>query len=69
MEPFNDTEWVERNRDWIFSPSETASDEVLGTHYRRVQAQWMLDHLKELEEVAPELAAYIKETLGRSHER
>jgi hypothetical protein len=29
-------------------------------NYRELQAQWMLDHVKELEEVDPALAAEVR---------
>ncbi len=62
VQPFEDTEWVERRREWLESlrSSRPMSDEEAAKNYRIVQAQWMIDHLEELEEVDPELAAEVR---------
>jgi hypothetical protein len=62
VKPFEDIEWVEQNREWISGllDSSTTSSEAADENTRAVQAQWMLDHVKELEGVDPTLAAEVR---------
>jgi hypothetical protein len=52
VEPFQDTEWVEKRRDFLAERSDpsTVSDDVAAHEYRAIQAQWMIDHVEDLEE-------------------
>jgi hypothetical protein len=52
VEPFQDTEWVEKRRDFLAERSDpsTLSDDVAAHEYRAIQAQWMIDHVEDLEE-------------------
>ena len=51
VEPFQDTEWVEKRRDFLAERSDpsTVSDDVAAHEYRAIQAQWMIDHVEDLE--------------------
>jgi hypothetical protein len=59
---FEDVEWVEQHREWISAllDASSASSEVAAENYKAIQAQWMLDHVRELEEVDPALAAEVR---------
>jgi hypothetical protein len=61
VKPFEDIEWVEQRREFISGllDASTTSSEAAEENYRLIQAQWMLDHVKELEGVDPELAAEV----------
>jgi hypothetical protein len=62
VKPFEDMEWVEQRREWISGllDSSTTSSEAADENTRAVQAQWMLDHVKELERVDPALATEVR---------
>jgi hypothetical protein len=62
VKPFEDIEWVEQRREWISAllDTSTTSSEAAAENFRAIQAQWMLDHVKELEGVDPELAAEVR---------
>ena len=62
VKPFEDVEWVEQRREWISAllDTSTTSSETAAENYRALQAQWMLDHVKELERVDPTLAAEVR---------
>ena len=62
VKPFEDVEWVEQHREWISAllDASSASSEVAAENYKAIQAQWMLDHVRELEEVDPALAAEVR---------
>ena len=61
MKPFEDIEWVEQRREFVSGllDASTTPSEAAEENYRLIQAQWMLDHVKELERVDPELAAEV----------
>lgn len=67
VKPFEDIEWVEQNREWISGllDSSSASSEAAAENTRALQAQWMLDHIKELEEADPALAAEVRKLSER----
>ena len=52
IEPFRDTEWVKRRREFLGGRSDksTVSDEVAAHEYRAIQGQWLIDHVEDLEE-------------------
>jgi hypothetical protein len=62
VKPFEDVEWVEQRREWISALLDTSStsSEAAAENYQAIQAQWMLDHVRELEEVDPTLAAEVR---------
>ena len=62
VKPFEDVEWVERHREWISAllDASSASSEAAAENFRAIQAQWMLDHVRELEGVDPALAAEVR---------
>ena len=62
VKPFEDIEWVEQHREWISALLDTSStsSEAAAENYQAIQAQWMLDHVRELEEVDPTLAAEVR---------
>ena len=62
VKPFEDVEWVERHREWIsvLLDASSASSEAAAENFRAIQAQWMLDHVRELEGVDPALAAEVR---------
>ena len=67
VKPLEDIEWVEQRREWISGllDSSTTSPEGADENTRAVQAQWMLDHVKELEGVDPTLAAEVRRLAER----
>jgi hypothetical protein len=71
VKPFEDIEWVEQRREFISGvlDASTTSSEAAAENYRLVQAQWMLDHVKELEGVDPELAAEVRGMSERGKDR
>jgi hypothetical protein len=62
VKPFEDIEWVEQRREWISALVDTSStsSEAAAENYQAIQAQWMLDHVRELEGVDPALAAEVR---------
>ena len=65
IEPFRDTEWVKRRREFLGGRSDksTVSDEVAAHEYRAIQGQWLIDHVDVLEEdgaISRERAARIR---------
>jgi hypothetical protein len=62
VEPFEDVEWVERHREWISAllDASSTSSEAAAENFRAIQAQWMLDHVREVERVDPTLAAEVR---------
>ena len=65
VEPFEDTQWVERRREFLAGRSDPSAvpDEVAAHEYRAIQAQWIIDHLDVLEEaraISQERAAQIR---------
>ena len=62
MKPFEDVEWVEQRREWISALVDTSStsSDAAAENYQAIQAQWMLDHVRELEGVDPALAAEVR---------
>ena len=62
VKPFEDVEWVEQHREWISALLDysSTSSEAAAENYQAIQAQWMLDHVRELEEVDPALAAEVR---------
>jgi hypothetical protein len=63
VKPLEDIEWVEQHREWIsalLDASSTTSSEAAAENFRAIQAQWMLDHVKELERVDPTLAVEVR---------
>ncbi len=48
IEPFQDTEWVEKRREFLAERSDPSavSDDVAAHEYRAIQAQWMIDHVE-----------------------
>jgi hypothetical protein len=62
VKPFEDGEWVEQRREWISALLDTSStsSEAAAENYQAIQAQWMLDHVRELEGVDPALAAEVR---------
>ena len=62
VKPFEDIEWVEQRREWISAllDTSTTSSEAAAENFRAIQAQWMLDHVKELERVDPTLATEVR---------
>jgi hypothetical protein len=62
VKPFEDVEWVERHREWISAllDASSTSSEAAAENFRAIQAQWMLDHVRELEEVDPALATEVR---------
>jgi hypothetical protein len=62
VKPFEDVEWVEQHREWISAllDASSASSEAATENARAIQAQWMLDHVRELEGVDPALAAEVR---------
>ncbi len=62
VKPLEDIEWVEQHREWISAllDASSTSSEAAAESYQAMQAQWMLDHVKELEGVDPELAAEVR---------
>jgi hypothetical protein len=65
VEPFQDTEWVEKRRALLARRSDptTVSDEVAAHEYRAIQAQWMIEHVDVLEgagAISRERAAQIR---------
>jgi hypothetical protein len=65
--PFEDDEWVERRQDFINGlPSGPGlSDAEAAKAYRTVQAQWIVDHLEQLEDEDPALAARMQKWVDR----
>ena len=59
VKPFEDVEWVERHREWISAllDASSASSEAAAENFRAIQAQWMLEHVRDLEGVDLTLAA------------
>jgi hypothetical protein len=66
--PYEDTEWVAQRREFLASlPSEpNLSDEEAAHAYRLAQAQWIKDHLEQIEDEDPALAARIQEEIDKS---
>jgi len=62
VKPFEDLAWVEQRREWISTLLDTSStsSEAAAENYQAIQAQWMLDHVRELEGVDPALAAEVR---------
>lgn len=62
VKPFEDVEWIEQRREWISALLDTSStsSEVAAENYKAIQAQWMLDHVRQLEGVDPTLAAEVR---------
>lgn len=62
VKPFEDVEWIEQRREWISALLDTSStsSEAAAENYQAIQAQWMLDHVRQLEEVDPTLAAEVR---------
>ncbi len=71
MKPFEDVEWVEQRREWISALVDTSStsSEAAAENYQAIQAQWMLDHVRELEGVDPALAAEVRRLSERGRDR
>ena len=71
MKPFEDVEWVEQRREWISALVDTSStsSEAAAENYQAIQAQWMLDHVRELEGVDPALAAEVRRFSERGRDR
>jgi hypothetical protein len=67
VKPLEDIEWVEQHREWISAllDASSASSEAAAESYQAMQAQWMLDHVRELEEVDPALAAEVRKLSER----
>ena len=67
VKPFEDTEWVEQHREWISGllDASSTSSEAAAENYQAIQAQWMLDHVRELEGVDPALAAEVRRLAER----
>jgi hypothetical protein len=66
VEPYEDTEWVVRRREFLVVRSDpaTVSDEVAREEYRHIQALWLVDHVDVLEEageITSEQAAEIRQ--------
>ena len=68
--PFEDTEWVERRREFLAGlPSGPGlSDREAAEAYRTAQAQWLVDHLEQIEDVDPEYAAQIQAAIDRGQQ-
>ena len=66
--PYEDTEWVAQRREFLASlPSgPNLSDEEAAHAYRLAQAQWIKDHLEQIEVEDPALAARIQEEIDKS---
>ena len=69
--PYEDTEWVERRREFLMRLSnlDMASEEVAAEEHRHIQALWLLEHvgvLEEAGEVTHEQAAEVRKAM-RSH--
>jgi hypothetical protein len=71
VKPFEDVEWVEQRREWISALLDTSStsSEAAAENYQAIQAQWMLDHVRELEGVDPALAAEVRRFSERGRDR
>jgi hypothetical protein len=71
VKPFEDVEWVEQRREWISAllDASSTSSEAAAENYQAIQAQWMLDHVRELEGVDPELAAEVRRLSERGRDR
>jgi hypothetical protein len=67
VKPLEDIEWVEQHREWISAllDASSASSEAAAENYQAIQAQWMIDHVRELEEVDPALAAEVRKLSER----
>jgi hypothetical protein len=70
VKPFEDVEWVERRREWISAllDASSTSSEAAAENFRAIQAQWMVDHVRELEEVDSVLAAEVRRVVEGSSE-
>jgi hypothetical protein len=70
VKPFEDVEWVERHREWISAllDASSTSSEAAAENFRAIQAQWMVDHVRELEEVDSVLAAEVRRVVEGSSE-
>lgn len=62
VKPFEDVEWVEQHREWISAllDASCTSSEAADENARTIQAQWMLDHVRELEGVDSALATEVR---------
>jgi hypothetical protein len=71
VKPFEDVEWVEQRREWISALVDTSStsSEAAAENYQAIQAQWMLDHVRELEGVDPALAAEVRRLSEQGRDR
>ena len=67
VEPLEDIEWVEQHREWISAllDASSASSEAAAENYQALQARWMLDHVRELDEVDSALAAEVRKLAER----
>ena len=67
VKPLEDIEWVEQHREWISALLDVSStsSEAAAENYQALQARWMLDHVRELEEVDPALAAEVRKLAER----
>jgi hypothetical protein len=67
VKPLEDIEWVEQHREWVSAllDASSTSSEVADENYQAIQARWMLDHVRELEEVDPALAAEVRRLAER----
>jgi len=67
VKPLEDIEWVEQHREWISAllDASSASSEAPSESYQAIEARWMLDHGRELEEVDPALAAELRRLAER----
>jgi hypothetical protein len=68
VKPLEDIEWVEQHREWISAllDASSASSEAAAESYQAMQARWMLDHVRELEEVDPALAVEVRKLAQRA---
>ena len=71
VKPFEDVEWMEQRREWISAllDASSTSSEAAAESYQAIQARWMLDHARELEEVDPALAAEVRRFSERGRDR
>ena len=67
VKPLEDIEWVEQHQEWISAllDASSTSSEAAAENYQAIQAQWMLDHVRQLEEVDPALAAEVRRLAER----
>ena len=66
--PYEDTEWVAQRREFLarLPSGPNLSDEEAAHAYRLAQAQWIKDHLEQIEDEDPALAARIQEEIDKS---